>query len=230
MFGVFIQDSYISLLKRNWDFRFEKFVDAIKSWTSRILETLFQRVEVLKLFAFSRIYYVASVLPINKTMVKKFEKEVGKFLWNASGRVLRVSLEELKKCPEKGGLGVHCLLNKSKALMLSQLLRLLKSDDRKCVGHVGFWIGESLGDLLVGIDAGQHAQNVPAYFENLSKLVVDARASDTVKQSNWRTLTSRMIYQQLIKSLPVTKVEQEAGISYKKVWERVTSQAISSFC
>jgi hypothetical protein len=108
VFGIFVQDSYRSLIKRNWDFRFEKFLDAIKSWTPRILETLLQRVEVLKLFAFSRVYYVASILPINKTMVQKFEKEVGKFLWNASGRLLRVSMEELKNCPGKGGLGLPC--------------------------------------------------------------------------------------------------------------------------
>ena len=46
---------------------------------------------------------MASILPINKTMVQKFEKEVGKFLSNSSGRRLRVSMEELKNCPGMGG-------------------------------------------------------------------------------------------------------------------------------
>ena len=31
VFGIFVQDSYSVLLKRNWDFRFEKFMGAIKS-------------------------------------------------------------------------------------------------------------------------------------------------------------------------------------------------------
>ena len=69
---------------------------------------------------------MASILPINKTMVHKFEKEVGKFLWNSSGSRLRVSMEELKNCLGKGGwgLGLPCLRDR-KALLLSQLLRLL---------------------------------------------------------------------------------------------------------
>ena len=198
VFGIFICDSYRSLIKRNWDFRFENFVAAIRSWSPRVLETLLQRVEVLKLFAFSRVYYVASVLPITETMAKKFEKEVGKFLWNASGKVLRVSLEELQNCPEKGGLGLPCLRNRNKALMLSQLLRLLKSRDRKSLGHVGYWLGELLGDLLPGIDGGEHALEVPVYYEHLSLLVADAKADEIIKQNNWRALTSKIIYVQHI--------------------------------
>ena len=227
VFGIYVLDSYRSLIKRNWDFRFDKFVDAVRSWTPRILETLGQRVEVLKLFAFSRVYYVASVLPITETMFKKFEKEVGKFIWNASGRVLRVSLEELQNTPEKGGLGLPCLRNRSKALMLSQMLRLMKSGDRKSLGHVGYWIGELLCDLLPGIDDGEHAQELPAYFDHISQLVADAKACDFINQSNWRGLTSKTLYMQLIKSKPVPKVEQEAGFSYKEVWRRVSCSVLT---
>ena len=201
---------------------------AIRSWSPRVLETLLQRVEVLKLFAFSRVNYVASVLPITETMAKKFEKEVGKFLWNASGKVLRVSLEELQNCPEKGGLGLPCLRNRNKALMLSQLLRLLKSRDRKSLGHVGYWLGELLGDLLPGIDGGEHALEVPVYYEHLSLLVADAKADEIIKQNNWRALTSKIIYVQLLKSKPVPKVEQEAGFSYKEVWRRVSSPVLAA--
>ena len=92
-----------SMVKRNWDYRFERFQEVIRSWALRILDTLVQRVEVLKMFALSRVVYVASVLPIRKTMIKKFEKELGKFIWNSSGKVLRVSLDELKNPQEKGG-------------------------------------------------------------------------------------------------------------------------------
>ena len=36
---------------------------------------MLQRVEVVKVFALSRVYYVASILPTNKTMVNKIEKD-----------------------------------------------------------------------------------------------------------------------------------------------------------
>ena len=132
---------------------------------------------------------------------------------------------ELQNSPEKGGLGLPCLRNRNKALMLSQLRRLLKSGDRKTLGHVGYWTGGILGDLLAGIDDGDHAQDVPAYFD---QLVADARASDIINQSNWKALTSKIIYVQLLKTKPVPKVEQEAGISYKDVWKRVSSSVLSA--
>ena len=97
-----------------------------------------------------------------------------------------MSLEELQNTPEKGGLGLPCLRNRKNVLMLSQLLRLLKSRDRKSLGHVGYyyWIGELLSDLLPGINDGEHAEEVPAYFDPISQLVADAKASDFINQSN----------------------------------------------
>ena len=157
MFGIFITDSYRGLLKRNWDFRFEKFQEAIKTWSPRMLDTLSQRVEVLKLFALSRVYYVASILPINKTMVSKFEKDMGKFVTTLSGKVLRVSLVELKNTVEKGGLGLPCISSTCKSLMLSQLLRMLKSGDDRSLTHISYWIGDLLEWLDADLDLGVHA-------------------------------------------------------------------------
>ena len=53
IFGIFICDSYKEMIKVNWDFRFKKFSDAIYSWSPRILDTLQQRVEVIRTFALS---------------------------------------------------------------------------------------------------------------------------------------------------------------------------------
>ena len=103
-------------------------------------------------------------------------------------------MDELKNCPEKGGLGLPCLRIRSKALPMSQLLRLLKSRDRKSLSHVGYWIGELLGDLVNGIDDGEHAQDVPAYFDHLSQIVVEVKSSDYFNQGSWKTLTSKTIY------------------------------------
>ena len=71
IFGIFINESYKSMVARNWSYRFAKFQNCLKSWSSKFLPSLGARVEVLNVFALSRVYYVASILPINKTMVKK---------------------------------------------------------------------------------------------------------------------------------------------------------------
>ena len=169
------------------------------------------------MFALSRVYYVASILPINIIMVRKFEKEMGKFLWTSSGKVLRVSMEELKNSKENGGLGLPCILSRNKSLMLTQLLRLLRSGDVKSIRHVGYWLGELLGDFVPGLEEGDHADVVPTYFDTLATLMVEARVADLVTTGNWRVITNKYIYLDHAKTFPVLKNEVEAEVSYKAV-------------
>ena len=62
VFGIVITNNLRSMLTKNWESRFLKMQQTLISWGSRYLETLAQRVEVVKVFALSRIYYVASVV------------------------------------------------------------------------------------------------------------------------------------------------------------------------
>ena len=78
-------------------------------------------------------YYLAAILPITKTFVQKFESIMGRFIWNSSGWLLRVSMEEIKNGRLYGGLGLVCLESMCQSLMLSQFLRLLRSSDVKTV-------------------------------------------------------------------------------------------------
>ena len=64
IFGIYVQDSYRSMVAKNWNFRFTKFQNCIKSWSSKILPSLGARVEVINTFALSRVFYVASILPM----------------------------------------------------------------------------------------------------------------------------------------------------------------------
>ena len=152
VFGIFVSDSYSEILTLNWDFQFQKFKNAIFSWSSRTLDTLQQRIEVVRVFALSRVYYVASILPIKSSMVKKFESVLGKFIWHGSGRILRVALDELKNDHLSGGLNMPCLATMSKSLLSSQFLRLLRSGDIKSIAHVDYWMGSLLSDLVVEWD------------------------------------------------------------------------------
>ena len=94
IFGIFICNSYNEILELNWNYRFRKFSNMIYSWSHRVLDTLQQRVEVIRVFGLSRVYYVAAVLPMKHEVVKKFESLMGKYLWNFSGRTLREAIGE----------------------------------------------------------------------------------------------------------------------------------------
>ena len=96
IFGIVIKDSYSSIIKTNWELRFQKFASCIKSWSGRNLPSLSSRIDVLKIFALSRVFYVGSILPITKTMVSKFESLMGKFIWKFGGWLLRIPIDEAK--------------------------------------------------------------------------------------------------------------------------------------
>ena len=187
-----------------------------------------QRVEVLRMFALSRVVYVASKLPIRKTMIKKFEKEMGKFIWNASGKVMRVSLDELKNPADRGGLGVPCILSMSKSLLLSQLIRLLRSGDVKSIHHVSFWLRDLLADLCLGLDINEQARELPEQYDGIADLVVEGIALGWLSRLSSYTITNKIIYEEHAKNFPTSKVERESGVEYRNVWRRLGSPVLTA--
>ena len=230
VFGVIIRDNYKSLLKRNWEYRFLKFNNCVQSWSSRSLCTLSLRIEVLKVFALSRVYYLAAILPISKIFIQKIETVIGKFIWNASGWLLRVALQELKNVNHNGGLNLICIESMCSSLLLSQFLRLLKCSDSKTIAHIDFWIGDTLTDLLASLNKCVHATDIHDYYCHIESLVVAARIDGLIFTQNWRTLTNKKIYLEHAKNFPVPKVQQDAGLSinYKTAWRRINAPVLTS--
>ena len=109
VFGFIIENAYRSLITKNWDNRYRKFEQCIYSWSARTVPTIYQRAFVVNTFALSRVYYVASAIPITKKMIIKFEKLIGDFIWKSTGKLLRVSHDDIRKSKENGGIGLVCL-------------------------------------------------------------------------------------------------------------------------
>ena len=228
IFGFYIMDSYRDILKKNWDYRYQKFENTVFSWSSRRLLTLKQRVEVIKTFAYSKLYYVASVLPMSKTLCKKFEKVVGRFIWSSSGKILRIALNELKLPPNRGGLGLPCLSTVSTSLQLSQLLKLMKSNDSKSLSLILYWIGESLSDFLPDIMYQTCNTVVPSYFNIIAEYLTDARISEFVTVTNWRRLTNKIIYKKNVDLFPVARVEYNSNFSFDNIRRNLESISFST--
>ena len=108
----------------------------------------------MKTFALSRLYYVASILPLPHGYATAIDKTIGQFVWAFSGKIMRVSMEDMKLPTNRGGAQLTCMRRMLKSLLFTQILRLLKSNHEKSISHLGFWLGELLGDFLTGIDVG----------------------------------------------------------------------------
>jgi hypothetical protein len=86
VFGVFIMDSYQELVKRNWSFRFSKFEQSILSWSSRALETIFQRDQ--------NFCFVQNILlGINSAITTGYSKEYRKIDWEIYMGIFREDIE-----------------------------------------------------------------------------------------------------------------------------------------
>ena len=91
---------------------------------------------------------MASVLPMKTVVLKKFEKLMGKYLWDFSGKVLRVAIGDMKNKTLEGGLNLPCLASMADALLLSQFVRLIRSGDKKTLEHAHYWLGDILETLV----------------------------------------------------------------------------------
>ena len=182
----------------------------------------------MNVFALSRIFYIASVLPLQKSFIKKVETSIGKFLWSSTGRLLRVSLADIKNSRDNGGLGLTCLASKGKSLMLSQLLRLVRNGDSKTVGHMLVWLGKLLEDFLPHMQSITALPKTPSYFETLADTLTQARITDVVSMVNWKNITCKMIYLTYVKSLPETKIVKEVGSTLTETWRKLNLPSIPS--
>ena len=229
IFGIFICDSYKEILELNWDYRYKKFSNMIYSWSHRVLDTLQQRVEVIRVFGLSRVYYVAAVLPMKAAMVKKFESLMGKYLWKFSGRMLRVAIDEMKNKKMNGGLNLPCLASMADSLLFSQLCRLIKSGEKKTLEHANYWLGDILQSLAPDINLGQHrAPETPEYFGYIAELVAEMIISDKVTASTVKNLTNKTVYAEMTSTFPPPKVVMESNRDYSIAWKRLHNPVVDS--
>ena len=81
IFGFQFRHSYKDSLERCWAECYAGFHKVLMSWSSRQLNTLIQRVEVIRIFATSKLWYKASALPLPPKYAKKFESAIFQFFW-----------------------------------------------------------------------------------------------------------------------------------------------------
>ena len=82
IFGFQFKQTYKGTIERCWTECYSGFHKVLMSWSPRQLDTLVLRVEVIRLFATSKLCYKASALPLPPKYAKKFESAIFRFLWS----------------------------------------------------------------------------------------------------------------------------------------------------
>ena len=154
---------------------------------------------------------------------------MGKFIWQGSGRILRVAISELKNEHLSGGLNLPCLATMSDALLSSQCLRLFRSEDAKSMAHLDYWVGSLVADVVPGLGLGLQAVDTHEYFGKMGDCLAALMMSELLSATSLSTITNKMIYKEL-SSFPTPKVELEsvAIVDYRLVWRRLANSGIDS--
>ena len=226
IFGFQVTPVYRQTLEISWDTCFTGFNKTIMSWSSRQLNTMVQRVEVLRLFATSKLWYKASALPLPPKYLKKFESLMGRFLW--AGKLERLKLDEVKNLKCDGGLNLPCVFSKANALFLSQTCRLLQDPSSKQFAHAKYWIGLHLRNFFPSMDTGPHSELISPYFKNMRLLLMEALFFDDIKVETIQSVTAKALYQGYTSSFPPPKVVFKYDVNWVQVWERLDSPVLDS--
>ena len=219
IFGFQVFPIYKQTLQQSWEACFVGFRKTIMSWKTRQLTTLNQRVQVLKIFATSKLWYKASALPLPVKFAKKFETLMGSFLW--VGKLERLQVDELKNPLSAGGLGLPCISSKACSLFLKQTCRLVMDPNSKQYGHVKYWLGLHLREFFPDMAAGPHAEFVGSYFQHMRLLLVEGLTLGDIQLNGIRSVTAKKLYEGYTTTFPPPKVIYKFDVDWPLVWERL---------
>lgn len=118
--GIWYHNSSKLMIEMNWQGLLQNLRFVLWSNQFRNLN-LVQKVIYLNTYASSKIWYVASTVPIEKKSIAKIKSMYGNFLWNHT--FLRVSFDQLCLSKKSGGLGLISPEQKCKALLLNRYIR-----------------------------------------------------------------------------------------------------------
>ena len=225
IFGFNISPSYKKTLQLSWDACLSSFRKTVMSWKARQLCTLIERVEVLRIFATSKVWYKASALPLPASYAKKFESLMGSFLW--VGKLEKLKIDEVKNDRSQGGLGLPCVASKAKALFLKQTFRLLDPSSKQ-YGHLRYWLGLHLRDYFPNMAAGPHAEIVCEYFQHLRMLLVEGFEIGDLRVNNLERVTAKELYVGYTSTFPPPKVVYKYDVDWGLVWSRLNSPVLEA--
>ena len=232
IFGFILHNDYSVIVEDNWSLQFSKFSSCLKSWSSRVIETLPQKAEVLSTFALSKVWYRAMVLPLPNKYALKFEKEISSFLWKGHLTNNVVSRDTVCLPKDKGGLGIPHVRIKCKSLFAKQTFRNIIGGGKY---HYDFWLGKRLG--IDGLESefyhikgrvGRETDYTPKLFLSALDTVSEIFEKGIVAQSDISEITTKELYLALLEELPLPVVQvRNPDKDWDLIWQRLRNGVLT---
>ena len=98
------------------------------------------------------------------------------------------------------------------SLLFSQLCRMIRSGERKSLGHAFYWLGDLLERLAPNINLRQpRATETPEFYAYIADLVAEMMISEKVKAGSIKNMKNKAVYAEMTSSFPPPKVVIESN-------------------
>jgi hypothetical protein len=152
-----------------WTPVFNKIKKTLDLYRGRIL-SMYGRAIIVNTMILSKLWYLASVVNLPDSFIRKVEKEIFSFFWSSKTEFLARSTLQLPR--EKGGINVINIRLKIASIQLSQIGKIIFDDDT--LGWVKFghiWLGLRLirfpGYFFTN-SIPHRGDHLPAFYQALS--------------------------------------------------------------
>ena len=207
--GIYFENNQKSMIQFNWKNINSKLHAFLWINGSRILNII-QKSIMINTYICSKIWFTASILPIAKKYSNEMTTKIRKFLWRFQPQ--QVAMDQLYLSKLNGGLNLHSIMYKSKALLNN---RFLKHSNSVCFAKsFNFQCG-----VPSRIRIPPHNSLLKCLAQEIPNLPKTFNRSSTTKQ----------IYQHYIEKLPKAKPElQNSNVNWKLVWKNVFGKKLNS--
>ena len=239
IFGIIIHPTYQEMLDDNWDKALLEFDKCLMSWRNRALDSIFQKVEVLRTFLLPKLWYKANLLPLPGKVAGKIEEKMRQFIWR--GKLEKPAIMEMFNPVESGGLGLTCVRTKADSLLLKQVLRMLEDTEATHHNHLKFWLGKfmhhwgELADYPHAMRTGDSSSPgqdsvlpreaaLTPYYEKIWLELSYSEKNKYFDCVNFRRMTAKLLYKLNSTTFPPPAITYKRTIpDWGLVWKRVGS-------
>ena len=230
VFGITLTANYRELLKINWEDQMGKLTRTMAAWAPRVLDNIRARAEALRVFALSKVWYKAQIIPLPKDVERRISEQIAAFLWR--GQITRNVLGKATVAlpVKRGGLNLPTVGLRCEVLRVRHLVRMMLSSRTK--KHLNFWLGKSLDCEVLeeewyvmrrGVGRGAKPVVITSpYFERWAALFKRARNKGVLDMDELDAVTTKQMYEKWIDLEREPEIVlEEVGKPWGTIWTRV---------
>lgn len=209
--GVTFAENMSDTVEQNWSKVLRGF--QIRLWMNNTRNlNLIQKVILINTYISSKLWYLASILPLPNKYAGKFISRIGSFLWYGKPWT-RIAFETLVLPKKRGGLNLHSPAIKAKALLVNRTMSMAAE-----LPFMWSFLEQNANPPNIGV--------IPRKFEHIR---IVARETVFLPEMVTEAASSDAIYQFYLSRLKDPKfVRENPGRNWKKVFGNLHSKSLTS--